>query len=125
MTELELKKGNLIGELPHMGKTFKVEFEFLVNKLVSGWTSIIHLTKGGDKGSYGDRIPAVFIRKDKLHICFAINGNPNECRDPTTSIQVGKWYKIDISQAFVGGKVRSDIFKLYLFYSTSSCLVHV
>ena len=61
--EWVLKKGDLITNLDYIGKEFKVEFDFWINKLVPGYSSIIHLTQGGNYARYGDRIPAVWAKQ--------------------------------------------------------------
>ena len=45
------------------------------------WTNVFHFTADGENGKYGDRIPAVFIHKNKyFQFCSAINGEKNYCR---------------------------------------------
>ena len=67
---------------------------------VSGWASIFHITKGGNYGSFGDRMPAMWFRPGtrRLHICTALGTNPNYCVDGTSDIPAHVFTNINIQQ---------------------------
>ena len=59
------------------GPSYKVSFSLNIKKIPKNqYTNIIHVTKGGNWGHYGDRIPAVWILSKwgrlELYICTAI-----------------------------------------------------
>ena len=67
---------------------------------VSGWANIIHVTKGGNHGTIGDRMPAIWFRPGtrRLHICTALGTNPNYCVDGTSDIPASVFTNINIQQ---------------------------
>ena len=108
----ELKRNALLTTLPSLPREWMVEFEFKpTNFDHSGWTSIFHMTTGGNMGTIGDRIPAVFYHPDRgFHICSHNNQNLDYCIQDSTSPTIGKWTKIRVSQELLDGKFRYRIF---------------
>jgi len=109
--ELVLTKNNLLKTLPTIGKEFVVSFDVYINKFGSSWQSVVHLTSTGREkgGSWGDRVPAVWISARKtFHICSALNGNGNTCFDGG-SPNAGEWISVEISQTLTNGKFMYEI----------------
>ena len=111
--EIVLKPENLIKVLPGLGSEYKIIFDLLITKEYTNnrWLSVLMFTADtGLKGyaKYGNRVPAVFVFNDKLHIVSAISGDPNKFFDvPTT---VGKWMKIEICQHMMKNKGGDSLF---------------
>ena len=64
---------------------------------VNEYANVFHFTQYGNKQSYGDRIPAVWINnKGYFHICSAVNKEPNHCYD--IPFDLGKTYHLKIHQ---------------------------
>jgi len=110
--EIVLKPGNLIKDLPGLGSEYKIIFDLLITKVMPNiWSSVLMFT--ADVGlyawplKYGDRVPALYIWNEKLHIASSVSGNPNLHKDvPTT---VGKWMKIEICQHTINNKLTFEI----------------
>ena len=107
----ELKKNTLLTTLPSLPREWMVEFEFKpTNFDYSDWTSIFHMTIGGDHSTIGDRIPAVFYHPSSgLGIRSHINQEPNYA-EQFDSLPIGEWTKIRVSQELLGGKFRYRMF---------------
>ena len=86
-------------QVPFLGKEFSISFELFINNLTTvPWESVIHLTTDGNIGKMGDRIPGVWVNKDKqFHVVFAINGEDNRHKAVGTA-EENKWIKVEISQ---------------------------
>ena len=78
------------------------------SKVSSDWSSILAFKGNGglaDATLYGDRAPAIFYNKQgHLHFCNSVSGNKNYYIDKT--INLNQWYRIEIEQVLIGGKVR-------------------
>ena len=101
-----IKKSMMMKSYSTWGPSFRVSFILKFKKLPSNkWTSIIHVTNGGNYGKYGDRIPAVFCRRWRSYIqvifCSAVSRSMNFC--PSIRATVGKQYDITIQQSKKGG----------------------
>ena len=106
--EMVLKPNNLIKILPMVGSEYKIEFEYYITEYgIHPWYNILlfAVDKGrNEKIKYGDRLPGIFVHKDKsLWICSAINGNSNVCH-PLTEFGLKKWRKVEICQHVLGGE---------------------
>ena len=68
--------------------------------LVGTHGNIFHIGNGPDRGSYGDRIPAIWFLPGttKLHITSAVNGLNNYRPDDTDPIPMNEWTLVEISQ---------------------------
>ncbi|XP_065665800.1 uncharacterized protein LOC100204634 isoform X2 [Hydra vulgaris] len=95
--EQTLKKSNLVAVLPKLEKKFLIVFKLKLNSFSYGHRSVIHLTQGEDNVKYGDRIPGVWILKQKLHVAFAINGNKNEYFY-SKPLPLDQWISVHIGQ---------------------------
>ena len=106
----DIEKGKVLQEFQHWSDQglYKVEFEITITNLGSGWTSIFHFSANGDARRYGDRIPAIFINSHGyFHICSAINGNANYCKN--IDFKLGKKYQMTITQFKASGKYWYEI----------------
>ena len=85
--------------MKNWGKVFHVEFILENNvKIGTGYVNIIHLTKGGDNGKLGDRIPAVWkYQTEKLYISSGINDAKDEYV-MSQPLYNGQTYHVIISQ---------------------------
>ena len=112
-SEIVLKPENLIKVLPGLGSEYKIIFDLLITKEYTNnrWLSVLMFTADtGLKGDpkYGNRVPAVYVYNNKLHIASSISGIPNKFFDvPTT---VGKWMKIEICQHMMKNKGGDSLF---------------
>ena len=77
----KLKKNRLIKYVTFLAQYWKLSFQIKPLRTVKGWSSILHATIGKNNGRFGDRTPGIWFHggSTKLHICSAINGNPNRC----------------------------------------------
>ena len=92
-----LARNTQITELPYIGKEYSVSFEVFINKMpTEDYRSVIHFTTGDDNS----RNPALWINKAK-EFCFV--SNPSLWK--TLPAMENKWYKIQINQRLVDGKV--------------------
>ena len=84
------------------------------SKPTSYWSSILAFKGNGglnDWKEYGDRVPAIFYNQlGQLHFASAVNGNKNYHFN--RAIDLGKWYKIEIEQVSLNGKVEAMVFNL-------------
>eukprot|EP00091_Calanus_sinicus_P008435 TRINITY_DN2051_c0_g1_i1.p1 TRINITY_DN2051_c0_g1~~TRINITY_DN2051_c0_g1_i1.p1 ORF type:complete len:215 (-),score=45.38 TRINITY_DN2051_c0_g1_i1:104-724(-) len=106
-----LTKNNLVTELPFLGKEYQVTFELKVSKFpgtdnVQRFQNVIHLSATGvNCCNVGDRVPAVWISKEKgLAFAALVNGIANYWKVLPTVHAENKWILIDISQKLVDGK---------------------
>lgn len=62
-------------------------------------SNILHIGKGGNGETYGDRTPAIWFQPmtTQLLIASAINGNPNR-HYITDSIPMNEWTRVEVSQ---------------------------
>ena len=70
------------------------------SKIVNGWANIFTVTKGGNNGSFGDRMPGMWFRPGtrRLHICTALGSIPNYCVDDTRDLPAYVFTNINIKQ---------------------------
>ena len=69
------------------------------------WSSVIHFTTGGNYLYYGERIPGIWVSKDKnFHIACSLNGVPNKWF-VTEPQPLKTWIPIIITQKPSNGKV--------------------
>ena len=106
----ELKKNSLLTTLPSLPREWMVEFEFKPTNLDHGWTSIFHMTIGGDSGTIGYRIPAVFYHPSYNLLISSHNNKNANYNKYVPSPPIGKWTKIRVSQELLDGKFRYRIF---------------
>ena len=69
--------------------------------------SVVHFTKGGNFGGYGDRNPAVWINYlGQITVATALSGNHNFFFVTPTKFPLKTWISVEISQKKEGDKVR-------------------
>ena len=66
-----IKKGQLIHVFEKWGLEYKIEFDFMVKKVPSDWTNIVHFIHG----TAADRIPAIYLIANNtvLQIFYGVN----------------------------------------------------
>ena len=99
--ELKLTRDTLLATIPNLGLQWEVSFDFKPSSYdYNDWTTILHLTVGGDWKNLGDRTPAIMYNPHYgLTVGTAIGHNPNFWNDNTKpSPPVGQWSKIVVSQ---------------------------
>ena len=111
MEEMDIKKSNLVTTLPYIAEEYKISFDLFVTKHITDtWQSVIHFTAGGNVGKYGDRIPGIWINKNKkLYIMSALNGIPHKTYNFPKVLEEGKWINVEISQTLVDNKVGKPV----------------
>ena len=103
-----ITRGDLLTTLPNLYKEYEVKIEVMAYSFPSGWSSLLHLTRGGYHGIYGERNPAIFIYGSTppfLAVASAINGNISEYQNFTNingivGIKRNTWITIAIAQKF-------------------------
>ena len=95
---MTVSKGKLLETLPNWGSLYTVEADifFSKNSLKPDLINIFHFTQSANNGSYGSRIPAVFIWNGQFHICSGVSGNQSFCLQ--TNFYVGKKHHLKIQQ---------------------------
>ena len=109
--EFNLTQNALLTTVPMLPHEWMVEFLFKrTNSSTNEWTSIFHMTVGGDRSTIGDRTPAVFFNPNfGFQIASACNGSDNFNKDfPAPPIDV--WTKIKVSQELLHGQFKYRIF---------------
>ena len=96
---MTLTKDNVVDIIPMLTPAWSISFEINPYSTIEGWSNVIHFTTGGNAGTYGFRIPAVFVisRSSRLHICSAINGNNNVCFN-SNPLPWNEYTRVEISQ---------------------------
>ena len=97
--------------IPILGKAYKVSLDLTLFAGRKSWANILHLTRGNDASTYGDRVPAIWTKPDdtKLHITSAVNGNRNYIFD-TKDMPVNQKIHIEIEQKYItDGKYQYSI----------------
>ena len=103
-----MKRNNLLTTLPVLPREWMVDFMFKpTNVTTKALLSILHLTdKDRNTGSYGGRIPALWLTGNgKFHIECSYNNTGNR-RFSLPAPQVGKWTQITFIQENLSGKLR-------------------
>jgi len=109
--ELTLTKSNLLTTLPTLPREWMVEFMFKpTNYDNPDWTSIFHMTIGGNYENLGDRNPAVFFHPSAgLMISYTLNDIKNQqIHFPAPTID--KWTKIRMFQKNENGNTKIKLF---------------
>ena len=97
-----ITKNNQLAVLPYLGRSYEITFQLYLNTVPSsdaGFSSILHLTTGGDCCDYGQRTPALFTySNNKFQFASAIDGNGNYYKTIDYQLTSQKWYNFEISQ---------------------------
>ena len=89
-------------EIKNWGKLYMIQFEITIKNSGEGWINVFHFTVGSDNSNYGDRIPAMWIKRNsgseagRFHIASAISDNKD--MDKEYDYELGKKYQITIKQ---------------------------
>ena len=108
-----MTKSNLLTTLPTLPREWMVEFLFKpTNYDNPDWTSIFHMTIGGNHENLGDRNPAVFFHPSQdqgLVIVYSLNNDKDQqIHLPTPTID--KWTKIRMFQKIEDGNTKIKLF---------------
>ena len=69
----------------------------VTKELSDNWHNVFHMTIGGDRKQYGDRIPAVWVNEKKFfHIASAVSGDSNN--NQNFGFNLNQWYHFEIIQ---------------------------
>ena len=99
----------MVATLPHWGNHFDISLELWIESFTpadkDGWTEILRFTSTNkDKGSAGDRIPAIFANKNGyIHVMSQVGTNATAYKD--FNIKTKTWTKVEIKQYQENGKV--------------------
>ena len=107
--ETPITKNTLLSTIPLLPKEYEISFDFKATKWPSGWTSILHLTKGADSG-WGNRIPAILAYSGKVFISNAIDGNAN-WNFYSLPVELNKWVHFQLTQRLEG---HNYVYRVYL-----------
>jgi len=93
-----LGSGDVVWTTNYWARQFKVEFDIKVTKELSGtYHNVFHMTIGEDLAHYGDRYPAVWVKKDKKFLIDSgVNGKKNHGK--FINYQLNQEYHIEIKQ---------------------------
>ena len=98
-----------------MEKEFYISFDVKVTKYTpGGFKNILHFTTSGN-GGHGQRIPGVWLSEDKkLHIMSSVNGDDfYKYNHDATPLKEGQWYRLEIQQVVLSGKVKRFYARLW------------
>ena len=107
--ETQIIRNTLVTTIPVLPKQYEISFDFKPTKWIGGWTSILHMTTGGNAG-WGERIPGIFVLSKKAVIANAIdsNGNWNFNSLPLT---LNEWVHFRLIQRLEG---KDYIYRAYM-----------
>ena len=98
----DIVKDKVIQEIQNWGKLFIVQFEITISNSGEGWINVFHFTADSNKAKYGDRIPALFIKRKTsseagyFYIGSDISGEKSMAK--YYDYELGKKYQITIKQ---------------------------
>ena len=98
----DVVRGRVVQEIKNWGILFMIQFEIMVSNSGEGWINVFHFTADSDNSNYGDRIPAMWIKRNsgseagRFHIASAIGDNKDV--DKEYDYELGKKYHITIKQ---------------------------
>ena len=86
-----------------MSTEWSVSFEYRMTDAVSVFTSIIHFSIGGNCCSFGDRAPAVFLKKGTggFHFTSSLENMANYYYDYYREISINRVYNIEVHQRYI------------------------
>ena len=98
-----LEQGTLLATLSTLGKEWNITHDFNPTEYHGDWKNSLHLTTGENNDKYGDRTPAIMLKKPLMFISSAVNGNKDYKHRPNLPL-VGEWTQIQISQTLEDGR---------------------
>ena len=86
-----VKRNVIYQTLPKYYANYNVSLDVNPRGKVNGWANILHVTKGGDYGSLGNRMPGIWFHPGslKLHICTSIDNDYGYCVNPRSDLPIG------------------------------------
>ena len=95
-----IKKNVIFQTLPKYYGNYNVSLDVIPRGKIGGWGNILHVTKGGDMSSLGDRMPGIWFnpRSLRLHICTSIDNKHNYCVNTRSNLPIGKSTNIQTVQ---------------------------
>ena len=95
-------RSTLLTTLATLAKEWRVTLQFRPTKYIigsGGWTSVLHLTIGGDNVEHGDMTPGIFLEKgEALSIWSSVNENHRYSSQGLELPPIGNWTKIEVGQ---------------------------
>ena len=113
---LDIAHDLVVKEYQNWGDVYTIQFDIkitnlpnnLVTNLPKGWLSIFHISANNNAVSYGDRIPAIFLSKNKkLYFYSAVSGDL--LHEQNFDIQLDQMYQIVVQQFKEGEKYWFEI----------------
>ena len=98
--ETPVIRNTIVTTIPLLPKQYEVSFDFKPTKWIGGWTSILHMTTGGNAG-WGERIPGFLSYIKKVAISAAIDGQGN-WNFYTLPLTLNKWVHFRVIQRLEG-----------------------
>ena len=98
----DVVRGKEVQKIKNWGKLFMVQFEITISNSGEGWINVFHFTAHSDNSNYGDRIPAMWIKRNngseagRFHIASAISDDKDMNKE--YDYELGKKYQITIKQ---------------------------
>ena len=128
------RHNHLLDTIPSWGKTFRVSFELCINSWSTGnsagFSGILHFTTDAscDSCALGQRIPAVFMHKDKQIQITSSIGSSWYGLNPSVNWRLRLWYRFEIKQVAEGSKVevrgsKNHLRLTFFMFSTISLLI--
>ena len=118
----QIERGRKIDTVEAWGPFFRISFDLFITSFgPSEWASILSFKGNGGTNNCcnnGDRVPIVQLHNNgQLFFINSVNGNGNAYFH--TAVDTGKWYKIEIEQTRIGGKVENNASQNHLSYTQS------
>jgi len=94
-----LRRNKLITSNFKSSSEYDLTFSIRPIRKVSGWSNILHATKGGNYGRATDRNPAIwfFSNSYRLHIRQGRKGHRNDGCDPGQHLKHNRWTNVKVS----------------------------
>ena len=102
----KVRNGKEIGTIVSWGPFFRVRLELMIHSHKKDTTSVLAFKGNGGESScckFGDRIPIINIRNQRLHFATSLDGNGNYRVD--FDYNLNTWYNISIEYKSVNRKV--------------------
>ena len=97
---MNLERSAEVKTFKNWGRAYSIQFDLIVFNVDPSeeWVNVIHITKGGDMGGVGDRLPALWLNKNKFfHITTDLKSSRNVVKDYYFSFD--KLYHFEMSQS--------------------------
>uniref|UniRef100_A0A7M5UK69 Cnidarian restricted protein n=1 Tax=Clytia hemisphaerica TaxID=252671 RepID=A0A7M5UK69_9CNID len=111
--ECNINQGQLLDVLYRRTESYTVSFDIKPLSVQPSWSNILHFTIGDNRGSFGDRAPAVWFMKNStvLYICSDFYSSLNKC-SKSKPLVIGRYHRLIIKQRDVG--LRYSIYSAFL-----------